>query len=387
MSEIEESVSLQKHHWRWRVIGFYIRRAAVRDLRRVIGAVVLAAMAVLAVEAISSYVLFRHFARLDRSFYPVGSATIALARNVVAKAKGRHSDEVLVTIDHGPLFRADGTLGYSMYPGKYRITERRFGHSHAFDLTVDEFGRRVTAERANASPRRLYMAGDSGMFGWGLNDEQTAPWLLQARFPKLNVVNLSLTSYSMVQALLELEHTSPKVTADDIVVLTYHPITNGFNVASNEMLGFLRTGFEHQLGDSALVHDMVIPFGSIDGGGRLSVEHYAVVACAKGGAAGAQCPPRQLSTDEANRVTERAFDAILAAQPGQVVIALLSGGDSDPVVEHFRSKGVFIADLRMDTGDPDATDLVLIDDHAGPFWHRALAQRLGDALRQARLVE
>jgi hypothetical protein len=387
MSEIENSVSFRKQSWRGPRISQLMRWVALRDIWKIVGLVLLASVAALAVESISSYVLYRHFARLNRSFYPVGSATLALARNVIAKSKGRHSDEVVVTIDHGPLFRADNTLGYSMYPGKFRITERRYAQSHAFDLTVDDFGRRVTAETANTSSKHLYISGDSGMFGWGLDDEQTAPWLLQTRFPKFNVVNMSLTSYSTVQALIELQHAYPKVTADDIVVLTYHPITNGFNVASDEMLAFLRTGFEHQLGDSDLVHDMVIPFGSVDDHGRLRIEHYAVVACAKGGEPAGECPSRQLSTDEANQVTERAFDAILAAQPGHVVIALLSGSDSDPVVEHFRSKGVLIADLRMDKSDPDAIDLVSIDDHAGPFWHRSLAERLGAALKRARLVE
>jgi hypothetical protein len=346
----------------------------------------LAAVAALAVESVSSYVLYRHFSRLNRSFYPVGSATLDLLRNVVAKAKGRHSDELLVTIDHGPLFRADAALGYGMYPGKYQVTEKRYGLSHRFDLTVDDSGHRATSYGASTSSKHLYISGDSGMFGWGLNDNETIPWLLQERFPAYDVVNLSLTSYSTVQALLELEQVVPKISADDVVVLTYHPMTNGFNVASDEMLGFLKTGFEHQLGDSRLVSHLVVPFGSVDGSGRLQIEHYGVVACAHAGAAPSQCPPRQSSRDAANQVTERAFDAILAATPAHVVVAVLSGPDSDPVVAHLESKGVLIADLRTDKSAPDTLDVVSIDEHPGPFWHRRTAEGLGAALLRARLV-
>jgi len=348
--------------------------------------VLLAAVAALAVESVSSYVLYRHFSRLNRSFYPVGSATLDLLRNVVAKAKGRHSDELLVTIDHGPLFRTDADLGYGMNPGKYQITEKRYGLSHRFDLTVDDSGHRATAQMVSTASKHLYISGDSGMFGWGLNDDETVPWLLQERFPKYGVVNLSLTSYSTLQALIELQRARPQISADDVVVLTYHPITNGFNVASDQMLGFLKTGFEHQLGDSRLISNMVIPFGSVDAGGRLQIEHFAVVACAHADAPPSQCPTRQSSSDAANQVTERAFDEILAATPAHLVVAVLSGPDSDPVVAHLRSKGVLIADLRMDKSSPDTLDVVSIDEHPGPFWHRRTAERLEAALERARLV-
>jgi hypothetical protein len=358
----------------------------LKDIRKILGLGLLAVVVVVSVECISSYVLYRHFSKLNRSFYPTGSATVALARDVVAKFKGRR-DEVDLSIDHGPLFRADEALGYTMYPGKYQITEKRYAQSHRFNLAVDELGRRVVSDRPNTASKRLFIAGDSAMFGWGLNDDQTLPWLLQMRFPAYQVVNLSLTSYSTIQALQQLQQTSPKIGADDIVVLTYHPITNGFNVVSAEMLGYLKSGFEHQLGDTALVHNMTVPFGSVGSHGELVIGHYPVACAQSHGVVPANCPQRPTSPREAIQVTERAFDAILAAQPGHVVVALLSGPDADPVVGHLQSKGVTIADLLTDSSDPDAIDEVRIDEHAGPFWHRMVAERLGDALRRSRLVD
>jgi hypothetical protein len=387
MSEIGESVGLRKQTWRQPSAGEFVRSIELKVVRNAVGLVLLLAVLAMGVECISSYVLYRHFANLNRSFYPTGSATLALSRYVIAKAEGRHGDETIVSIGHGSLFRTDKILGYSMYPGKYRVTEKHYGQSHAFDLTVDEFGRRITSATGSTSSRRLFLAGDSAIFGWGLNDEQTLPWMLQKRFPKFDVVNLSLTSYSTIHALLLLEHANPKVSADDVVVINYHPITNGFNVASDEMLSFLRTGFERQLGDSDVVQNMFIPIGVIDKNGQLAIEHYSVGACAKAGASPAMCPSRQLSIDEENQVTERAFDAILAAQPGHVIIAWLSGADSDPVVHHLKEKGVFIADLRMEKTEPDATDVMFIDAHSGPFWHRTVAEHLGDVLQHAGVLE
>jgi hypothetical protein len=386
MSELENSISLKKPAWQGLRIRQFAHFGILRGVRSIVYMVLLAGLCVLAVESLSSYVLYRHFAGLNHNFYPAGSATVDLMENVIAKLRGRHTDDPIVTIDHGPLFRSDATLGYGMYPGRYRIMERRESQSHLFNLTVDDAGRRISSATPSTSSKHIYIAGDSGMFGWGLNDEETLPWLIQSRFRQYDVVNLSLTSYSTVQSLLVLQHTLPKVEAGDIVVLTYHPITNAFNVASGEMLGFLRSGFEHQLGDAALVNHMIIPFGSIDNQGNLIVEHYAV-GCGEPGVDAAPCPTRQLGAEQANRVTERAFDAIFAATPGHIVVALLGGADSDPVIEHLRSKGVLIADLRLAKIDPDATDMVEIDGHAGPFWHHDLAVRLGDALQHAHWVD
>jgi hypothetical protein len=387
MSEIEDRLALGRESWRRPTLSQFIRWVELSSIQKAVGIVVVVAIAALAVESFSAYVLYRHYARLEHPFYPAGSATLELARNVAAKAEGHPGDEVVVTIDHGPLFRANTILGYSMYPGTYRITERRYHQSHVFDLTVDEHGRRITSATAKTGTRRIYLAGDSAMFGWGLNDDETMAWLLQSRFPNYDVENLSLTSYSTVQTLLELEHADPKVAPEDTVVIAYHPpLTNDFNVASDEMLFFLRTGFEHQLGDDDLVHHMVIPFGTIDAQGKLEIQHYAVVACARPAAPASECPPRQLAPDQSNLIAERAFDAVLAAHPGHVVIALLGGEESDPVLEHLRSSGVMIADLRREKSEPDATDAVTIDQHAGPFWHHSLAERLGNYLDQMHLV-
>jgi hypothetical protein len=366
----------------------WIRR---KYMRKILSLVLFTTLVALGVEGLSAYILYRHFSNLHRDFYPAGSATVALARDVIAKARGR-SNEVDLSIDHGPLFHADAELGYSMYPGSYQITEKRDGRSHRFTLTVDDSGRRITSYLASGNSKRMYIAGDSALFGWGLDDEQTIPWLLQTRFPKVDVINLSLTSYSTIHSMIQLERISPAMTADDIVVLTYHLITNDFNVASAEMLGYLKSGFEQQLGDPDLLKNMMIPYGSIDSHGELEIRQFDM-GCAKQHSARPQCSrPHassrpQASSHEAVQVTEQAFDAIMTAYPAHFVVAFLGGPDSDPVIAHLRSKDVVIADLRTASGDPDANDEVSIDEHAGPFSHHTLYLRLADALRRAHLVD
>ncbi|MDP9066455.1 MAG: hypothetical protein M3O06_11395 [Pseudomonadota bacterium] len=345
---------------------------SIRDRRQKFFALILLlGAAALTVEVASSYVLYRHFAGLKRSFYPAGSATVALLQYLIAKAKGIH-DHVVVSVDHGPVFRADPLLGYALVPGRYRITEQHSGINHRFDLTVDDAGHRVTAAVPSKAMKRLFIAGDSAMFGWGLNDAETVPWLLQTRFPDYAVVNLSLTSYSTIQSVLELKRIEPAITADDVVVLTYHPITNEFNVGGGQTLLYLRIGFERQLGDRALADSMTVPYGSVDQSGRLVVGRYSVT-CPDRGPVTAQCPARQLGLEEAQRVTERAFDAVLASQRGQVILAVLRAQKNDPVVAYMRAKGVSIADVEPGSDTPDATDELAVDEHAGPFCHYMMA--------------
>jgi hypothetical protein len=375
---------MRKQGWRPKP-GGYATLVQLKTMRRAASLVVLAVLAALVAEGISSYILYRHFSALHRGFYPAGLASVALVRDVIAKARG-HRNEVDLSIDHGPLFHVDPKLGYTMYPGSYRITERKGGQSHRFSLTVNDLGRRITSFHGSSASKHMYIAGDSAMFGWGLDDEQTIPWLMQTRFPNFDVINLSLTSYSTLHAMMQLERTSPVVTADDIVVLTYHPITNGFNVASAEMLGYLKAGFEQQLGDPQLIRNMTVPFGSIDGSDELVIRQFAV-ACAKRPSSSPTCVHPDVSSSEAIQVTERAFDAIIAAHPAHFVVAFLSGADSDPVIAHLKTKGVTVADLRTDSSEPDANDEVSIDEHAGPFWHHMLSERLADVLRRAHLVD
>lgn len=356
----------------------------MKRIRIISVAVLVAGILGLALEASSSYVLYRHFARLDRAFYPAGSATLKLADAVRDWLHGRHQQTDL-SIDHGPLFRDDPLLGYAIYPGRYDITERTSGLSHRFRLTVDSGGHRVTSAAPRVGARRIYVTGDSALFGWGLNDEQTLPWLLQSRFPQDDVVNLSVNSYSTVHAKLQLDGVRPAVGPDDILVLTYHPITNDFNVASATMIFYLKGGFESRLGDPGLLQKMRLPYGSLNGG-KLDIRRFPMDCALRNDTAG-DCSHPAVSVAVAGEVTMRVFDALMAAHPGHFVIAFLSGDDTDPVVVHLRAKGAVIADLRIATQEPEATDEVTIDGHSGPLWHYMAAERLAEALHTAHLAD
>jgi len=352
-------------------------------MRKLILICVGAVIAVIAVESLSSYVLYRYFAGADRDFYPAGSSTFTLIKHVILASQGKHM-VVHLSSDRFPLFSPDEKLGYVMNPGAYNIVENYYHQKHMFHLQVTGSGGRATSYIPVHATHRLFFTGDSSMFGWGLNDEETIPWLLQSRLPNDEVVNLSLTSYSTVQALMQLTDMNPKLSTEDGVILLYHPITNDFNVAVPSLLRGLLVGYELQLGDPKEMIRMKVPLGALDANGKLEIRRIEL-SCATSNAS-ATCARPSVDFKESMRVTERAFDDILALHPGHVIVAFVSGADDDPVIQHLRAEGVTIADLRLADDEPDAHEVMPTDKHAGPFWKYRVFGRLFAVLRSEGMV-
>jgi hypothetical protein len=291
---------------------------------------------------------------------------------------------VKMSIDHGPLFAASDTLGFTILPGRYKVTEHFEGRKHVFDLTVTDAGRRASSYAPVKSAKRLLITGDSALFGWGVDDEGTVPWLMQSRLPDYEVLNLSLNSYSTVHALLQLQQIAPQIGPDDIVILEYHPASNALNAANSTFLRMFLNGYEMQLVDTAQLRAMKVPFGAIDADGRFSVGRIRLSCVVEAPTPECEHPP--LSLEIEHQITERAFDEIIALNIRHLLVALLSGPDDDPVIVHLRSRGLAIADLRTVDGVPDDTDVIPTDKHSGPFWHRQAYGLLLRALQRARMV-
>jgi len=352
-------------------------------MRKILIVAVAATVGLAAIELVSSYAYFLHYSGNYQEVRPAGSMTVALIGRAFDKLRGI-SHRVQMTIDHKPLFAVSDTLGFTILPGRYKVTEHSEGRKHVFDLTVTDAGSRASSYAPVKASKRLLITGDSALFGWGVDDEGTVPWLMQSRLPDYEVVNLSLNSYSTIHALLQLRQLVPQVGPDDIVVLEYHPATNAFNVAETDFLRNFLSGYEMQLGDTEQLRAMKVPFGMIDSGGRFSIGRIRLSCAVE--APTPECDHPNVSADVERQVTERAFDEIIALNIPHLVVALISGPDDDPVIVHLRSRGLTIADLRTVDGVPDETDVIPTDKHLGPFWHHQAYVLLLQALQRARLV-
>jgi len=353
----------------------------MRRRRKLILVVIVAALAVLAVESISSYVIYRNTSRLEKSFHPTGLATVALLRLISYKFRGR---KVVVWADHGPLFYPDPVRGFAVHPGHYEINEQIDGERHRFQLTINSGGLRATSYSATQASQHIYISGDSGIFGWGLNDENTVPWLLQGRLPQYEVVNWSLTRYSTVHALLQLQQARAQIGPEDIVVLTYHPIDVQTNVAQPATFRDFSEGLEAQLADGQFISKIDYPFGAFDDQGRFVIRRIKLSCLLRD--AVADCGQVNVDMKAALRVTERALDEIIALHVGRLLVAIVGGSESDPVISYLRAKGVLIADIRPAASEPESKDEITTDTHAGPFWNHLAFMRLLSALQSNQLI-
>ena len=352
-------------------------------MKKILVFLALALVAVVAVESISSYIIFRYYAMGEKPLEPKGLATVMLVVGGINKVLGRHPTQS-VSIDHGYLFEANEALGYALHPGRYRVHEALSGKDHYFDLTVTEAGIRRTSEFPVHSDKRIFMIGDSTMFGWGLDDEETVPWLIQAKLPHYQIFNFALTSYSSVQALSQLQSVTPKVGSKDIVVVEYHPLLNELNVGSPGMLDSMKHGYELTLGDAGL-RNAKLPFATIDDHGKLAIQRISF-SCAIEPAT-PDCFRPAFDLPKAIQVTMRAFDEIVASGQGHLVVVFLSGTDDDPVIERLRTQGAAIVDVRSGKAIPIESDVIAVDGHLGPFGQYQIAQRLYDSLRHDVIAE
>jgi hypothetical protein len=352
-------------------------------MRKILIVAVAATVGLAAIELISSYLYILHYSGNYQDVRPAGSMAVALIGRAFDKLRGI-SHKVQMSIDHKPLFTVSDTLGFTILPGRYKVTEHSEGRKHVFDLTVTDAGTRASSYAPVRASKRLLITGDSALFGWGVDDEGTVPWLMQSRLPDYEVVNLSLNSYSTIHALLQLQQLVPQIGPDDIVVLEYHPATNAFNVAETEFLRNFLDGYEMQLGDTEKLRAMKVPFGKIDAGGAFSVGRIRLSCAVE--APSPECAHPNVSADAERQVTERAFDEIIALNIRHLVVALISGADEDPVIVHLRSRGLTIADLRTVDGVPDDTDVIPTDKHLGPFWHHQAYALLLQALQRSHMV-
>ncbi len=137
-----------------------------------------------------------------------------------------------VIITPQTLGRADPVLGFRYAPGTYDAV---FKGTHRARFTQGADGYRVTGPPAEGEepPRpEVWVFGCSVTHGWGLNDAETFPWLLQEAFPAFRVRNLGIPGYGTVHSLLqfrELVATQPPPALAILVYADFHDERNAFN--------------------------------------------------------------------------------------------------------------------------------------------------------------
>jgi hypothetical protein len=329
------------------------------------------------IEGGSSVFLFGYYSHKQKPFYPEATATGFLIR----KALGVRSDNIFEA-DNPEMFRPDAVLGYTTNPGIYRIIETSGARKHGYSVTVTEPGVRATSYHSTTSSRRIYILGNSSIWAVGLSDEMTAPWLLQARLPNYQVVNLALTGYTNVHQLLQYRRIKETLHSDDIVVVSYSAGDLLHNVADPNWLKAESHGYELSLSNKVNFREVRIPYANLSNEGNLGI-NYIPMVCARNEKSKCSHDIPVAKVREAMAI--KIIEEILQDGKCHVLVAFFDGDDNDPVIASLRSSGAAIADLRIKPGVDD-DDYLPERDHRGAFTSYWFFEVLFDAFSKNKML-
>ena len=133
------------------------------------------------------------------------------------------------------LFDPDPVRGWQPRPGRHEFPGRP-GDRRSVVVTQAADGSRATAAEPVASGPVWVLVGGSFAQGWGLSDEETLAWRLQARWPGRRVRNHAVGGYGSYQSLLTLEELFAGDEPPDQVLYGFAEIHEERNVAAPRWL-------------------------------------------------------------------------------------------------------------------------------------------------------
>ena len=117
----------------------------------------------------------------------------------------------------------DSVTGYKLAPGRFTF----FDEGSSFTATHDAKGFRITADSITAtdSVPTINFFGGPATYGYGVNDNESFPYVFQTMLPCYKVNNYAVPGFGIMGNYLNLIQT-PHVKPGDLFVLIYNPDAN-----------------------------------------------------------------------------------------------------------------------------------------------------------------
>jgi len=262
-------------------------------------------------------------------------------------------------------FQADPIYGRSFRPGTYVIvfcpTARTPPVKYRWTVTIERDGGRRTAYERSDHPRRVLLLGDSFVFGWGLNDEQTASWLLQSYFAnQYTVQNISFGGWGTTEELITVRRFADSLGQDDVVILGYADYYKRRNVAAPSWLRVLtspavRAAYEGVGLSVARAHTSH---------SSVAID-FVPLSCKM---ADKYCDQPDPSQNVMNATTIALYKEVADRIKSRLAVLYLQGPDEDPVLSFLRKRNIPIIDGRLDQSKYYMDDNIAgYDTHPGPI--------------------
>jgi hypothetical protein len=165
----------------------------------------------------------------------------------------------------------DPTLGWTPKAGHFEMLPM-ISTGETIHVTNWPGGRRATSIRQKPGRPKLLLVGCSFTQGWAVSDEDTFPWKLQQRFPRLEVQNYGVAGYGTYQCLLLLEKLLAEQARPALVMYGFVDHHEKRNLGLGEWVYFLR--------QSANMETVALPYCTLDAAGHLQrhePDHFRVI--------------------------------------------------------------------------------------------------------------
>ena len=286
-----------------------------------------------------------------------------------------------------PMFGPDPVLGYRAKPDKYSVIFQRTKEPGVTEklitkVTIGNDGNRWLGDHVDNNARpHVYIFGDSYIFGWGVNDEQTFAYLLQQNRKDLNVTLLANGGYSLTQAYLNFERLKPTLRPDDVLILGYTAYYKRRQVMAPSRI--VESGEPPGTEGS----HATVPRATLGENGQIKIDYISAYCKFSGD----YCKKSDPSPDEMNRVTAALINHIAKNSPAQVFL-LHFGSEHDyyepvpqphdPVPEMLDKRVKIIHAMDNDFGSIVRDTVAGFDSHPGPYWHYAMFTKLKELLAE-----
>lgn len=286
-----------------------------------------------------------------------------------------------IRVDPGDTFsQPDATLGHTLIPGSFVVT---LPGGHSFHVTHSEQSTRITnPPRQDSSTDLLqgvWIFGCSFTYGWGVDDEHTYPWLLQASLPRCEVVNYGTSGYSTVQSFLQFREELMQRAPPVVVILAYASFHDARNSLSRSWRK-LRSLYPD-------LSNRQYPYAQIDEEGKLVLatkhvrynEFPFIRNLVTANLIEELYNRVRTRTDRSNRISQLVISEFHQLARSHGIRMILAGISNDPatseMLRNVHAEGLETADISVDLSIRSYTNEPY-DNHPSPLAHRRYAERL-----------
>lgn len=151
-----------------------------------------------------------------------------------------HNDDYSIKASPKNAFVGHSKFGIQLNPGRYSIS---INNKVNFVANHETGNHRLVPGNANPNAPDLLFLGCSFTYGYGVNDDENFPALIQKQFPELSVRNSGVVGYGTVQSLMQLKKAIDEGTVET-VLLSFSSFHFMRNTLSQQYKSNLKIGYE-----------------------------------------------------------------------------------------------------------------------------------------------